>query len=167
MPGCGKEEFIDVACELGYSVLRMGDVVREHADGIRCGIGEFAHSERLEHHPAIWAERTVCRMDVSKSVVIDGVRSLDEIAFYGREFGEDLVIVAVHASPETRYERLISRARDDAPKDIVEFEARDQRELGWGIGDVIARADVMLVNEGTLDEFRESVATLFHKKLYK
>jgi len=26
--------------------------------------------------------------------------------------------------------------------------------LSWGLGDVIATADVMLVNEGTLEDFR-------------
>ena len=63
----------------------------------------------------------------------------------------------------TRYHRLISRGRSDAPRDLEEFEERDRRELGWGLGETITLAEVMLVNEGTLEEFREASAALLRR----
>ena len=67
--------------------------------------------------------------------------------------GEHLVaIVAVHSSPETRYERLVARGRSDDPKSWEEFADRDARELGVGIGDVIALAQEMLVNETSFED---------------
>ena len=36
MPGAGKEEFAQTAVAAGYSLIRMGDVVREEA--VRQGI---------------------------------------------------------------------------------------------------------------------------------
>src|SRR3989442_14465989 len=65
-----------------------------------------------------------------------------------------LVDLYVHASPKTRHERMLRRKRMD---DAVTFEAvhaRDLRELNWGLGGVIATADIMLVNESSLGEFR-------------
>ncbi len=47
-----------------------------------------------------------------------------------------------------------ARARFDAPKDWKEFHERDERELGWGLGSLIAMADHLIVNEGTLEEFK-------------
>jgi dephospho-CoA kinase len=65
-------------------------------------------------------------------------------------------VVAVHASPKTRYERMLKRRRTDDAGSIEAFRARDLRELGWGLGDVIATADVMLVNESSLEALREA-----------
>ena len=49
----------------------------------------------------------------------------------------------------------MKRGRDDAPRDREEFEARDSREMGWGLADVMALADVMILNDTDLDTFRE------------
>src|SRR2546426_9310778 len=73
---------------------------------------------------------------------------------YTTLFRSALVVVAVHASPRTRHERMLRRKRLDDALTIEAVRARDLRELSWGLGDVIATADVMLVNEASLDEFR-------------
>src|SRR3990172_3273113 len=125
MPGCGKEELIRVAQELGFSVVRMGDTVREEAARRKLGtsdeaIGGFAHREREAHGYGVWAERTLPRV-----------------------VGAHLLIA-----------RLRARNRSDAPASWEEFLGRDRRELAWGLGDVIATADFLIVNEGDLGSFR-------------
>ena len=158
MPGCGKEEVLTVAQDLGFTIVRMGDVVREEAqrrglpitDG---AVGGMAHADRLAQGYGIWAERTVPRIG-GERVLVDGVRGRAEISVFRKVFGDGLLVLAVHASPKTRYERLQRRRRADDIASFEAFEARDARELGWGLGDVIATADLMLVNEGTFEEFR-------------
>ncbi len=162
MPGCGKEEFIKIVLKQGYDIVRMGDVVREHAD--RAGeedIGTFANSQREEHHKAIWAQRTTEIIE-SEDTVIDGVRSLHEVRHFKKHLGTEFEIVAVHASPATRFHRLVARGRTDAPATEKDFLNRDKRELSWGIGDVIARADIMLVNEDSLEHFHDMVRAFFN-----
>ena len=156
MPGSGKEEFLNVAREEGYDVIRMGDVVREHAEkkGISFedqSLGSFAHEERVEHHEGIWADRTLCNITKEKTV-IDGIRSTEEVSIFKSELG-DLKIIAIHASPDTRFERLKERGREDAPQTWSEFNDRDKRELNWGLGRVISRADHMIINESSLKVF--------------
>jgi dephospho-CoA kinase len=46
---------------------------------------------------------------------------------------------------------------------MKKFIQRDERELGWGIGEVIAMADLMIINEGSIDEFREKVEEILLK----
>jgi hypothetical protein len=41
--------------------------------------------------------------------------------------------------------------------DINALRVRDERELGWGMGEAIAAADIVIENMGTLDEFRKKV----------
>jgi len=158
MPGCGKEEILGVARELGYTIVRIGDVVREEAErrGLPItdeAVGGMAHAERQAHGLGIWAERTVPRIRGNR-VVVDGLRGRAELDVFRKAFGEGLVVVAVHASPKTRYERMLRRRRPDDAATIEAFRARDTRELSWGLGDVIATADLVLVNEGSLEEFR-------------
>ena len=157
MPGAGKEEFLKIAKEKEYDVVGMGDVVREQAELAEISkkdisIGEFATRERNEHHYGIWADRTLSRIS-EKKTVIDGIRSTEEVNIFRSELEKDAPIVAIHASPKTRFDRLRDREREDAPQTRKEFHERDLRELDWGLGKIIARADWMIVNEGTLPKF--------------
>jgi dephospho-CoA kinase len=40
---------------------------------------------------------------------------------------------------------------------MAEFDERDNREMGWGLGNVIALSDFMIVNDSDLDSFKEKV----------
>jgi len=160
MPGSGKEELLRVAIELGYKAVRMGDVVRSEAESYNVpmddrGVGGFASDERAARGPGIWAERCVPHL-TDGDALIDGSRSMDEMRVFRRLMGDRIRLLAVHASPAHRFERLKIRGRYDAPRDWQEFLSRDARELGWGVGSLIATADVMLVNDGRLEDFREA-----------
>jgi dephospho-CoA kinase len=56
--------------------------------------------------------------------------------------------------------RVAARNRSDDFKTAGELRNRDERELGWGLGKALNEADVQITNNGTLDEFSESVHTL-------
>ncbi len=154
MPGAGKEEFLAVARSLGLPFLRMGDIVRKfHADsGTSLAVGAFANAQREELGRDIWAKRALERMS-GDVFLVDGCRSMDEVRSY-RDLSEDVVIVGIYAPPKDRYARLVARGRDDAPKSIAEFEARDSREIGWGLAEVLALADVIVPNDSDLASFK-------------
>ena len=160
MPGSGKEEFLNAASGTGIPFLRMGDIVREFhassgAEKEGLSVGQVANRERELHGKNIWAKRAIERMS-GDIFLVDGCRSMDEVRSY-RELSDQVYIIAVHAPRMTRYERLVARGRDDAPHDMGEFDARDEREMGWGLSDVIALADRMIVNDSDLDSFRTKV----------
>ena len=154
MPGAGKEELLQVADSMGIPFCRMGDMVREAyaAATPSMTLGEYASSQRAEFGKDIWAKRTMERMS-GDVFLVDGCRSMDEIESF-RNLCAEVVIMAVHAPPVCRYGRLVERGREDAPKNMDEFVERDRREIGWGISEVIALADIMLVNDGSLGDFR-------------
>ncbi len=163
MPGAGKEELLTAAREEGLPFIRMGDLVREYyansgqeAQGV--SLGQFASDERQREGDDVWAKRALSRMSGDLTLV-DGCRSMAEVRSF-RALAETTLIVAIHASPAVRYDRLVRRARDDAPCDRTSFDARDSRELSWGIGEVIALADHMLDNMSSVDEFRARAAAL-------
>lgn len=171
MPGCGKEEFVAIIKEKGISVVRMGDIVRAEAKrrGLPltdANVGALAHEERLKHGYGVWATRTLPHIR-GDAVVIDGVRSDKETEIFRKALGGSLVVLAIHAAPDTRYKRIVSRGREDDVMTRQEFDARDQRELGWGMGKVISLADYVIVNEGSKEEFGEAaqrvLTAVFHE----
>jgi dephospho-CoA kinase len=156
MPGSGKEEFLSAAGTLGIPFARMGDVVREFYSTssdreVGTGVGEFASAERKRFGKNIWAKRTIEKMS-GGTFIIDGCRSMDEVRSF-RELSGDVVIIGIHTPPKIRYERLIARGREDAPKNMEEFNERDSREITWGLAEVIALSDIILINASGLDEF--------------
>lgn len=150
-----------MAVELGYAVVRMGDVVRDEArkrglpitDAI---VGGMAHEERQKHGVAVWAERTIPRVK-GERVLIDGLRSPAEREVFRHAFGNQLLVFGIVASQRARWERVQRRRRPDDAQTFEEFQRRDARELGWGLGEVVASADLTIVNEGTLEAFRSRV----------
>ncbi|MBA3046659.1 MAG: flagellar hook-basal body complex protein FliE [Candidatus Thermoplasmatota archaeon] len=159
MPGVGKDVFVQSALEIGFSKISMGDVVRQYAADMGLGasdssIGGFATSQRKEHGAAIWAQRTLDAMPKG-DVIIDGSRSLDEIASFRESLGSGVKVLAITAPLEIRFRRLVQRGRQDDPSSLEDFERRDRRELSWGLGDAIERADMVLDNSGGIEEFRQ------------
>ena len=163
MPGAGKEEFVKVAREMGYSVIRMGDVVREYVASLGYPlkneiVGKIAGEERDKHGVEIWAKRAVKKIKKmgTDRIVIDGIRCPEEVEVYKRELG-NVIVVGIYARQKDRFERILRRGREDDVKNWEEFVAREDRELSWGLGEVFARSDVMLLNTGTLEEYHEKV----------
>ncbi len=164
MPGAGKEEFLKVCQARGAKIIRMGDIVRDKAkefglDLSDSSIGTLANEERKRYGIDIWAKRTIPYVG-GELVLIDGTRGPDEIRAFKQAFGDDVKVVAIHASPKTRYERLVARRRPDSPVSRAEFDARDKRELDWGLGGAISLADYLLINESDLKELKRGVNLL-------
>ncbi len=160
MPGSGKSVVANVARRMGCAVVVMGDEVREEARrrGLRPspeGLGELMLKLREEEGPASIARRCIPKIEGAERrvVIVDGIRSLSEVKEFKRRF-PSFTLVAVHSSPDVRFKRLFNRRREDDPECWKAFEERDLRELKVGVGDVIALADYMIVNEGSLEELK-------------
>lgn len=172
MPGSGKSLAVETARDREIPIVRMGDLVREETrqrglDLDDDSLGRVASGMRDDHGMDVWARRTLDelgRVDADGAVV-DGIRGIAEVERFRDALGEDFVLVAIHASPGTRFERLRDRDRDDAPDDREAFEARDRRELAFGIGTAIALADVLVVNEEDEASFRREVERVLDRVL--
>ncbi|MFB6169006.1 MAG: AAA family ATPase [Haloferacaceae archaeon] len=156
MPGSGKGEVAAVAETAGIPVVTMGDVIRAACrdrglDPVDHH-GEVAQTLRDENGPAAVAEASLPHVEdalaESETVVVDGLRSPDEVALFRERFGDDFSVLAVEASFETRADRLAERGRDATDADRERLRAREERELGWGMDEVIAAADRRIENEG-------------------
>ena len=152
MPGAGKSTAAQALVKLGWTRVVMGDVIR--AETKRRGLepdakntGEVMKLLRKEKGESAVAD--LCLESITKlkavKVVVDGIRSMAEVEAFRKEAA--VLLVAVDASPERRFELLKERGRKDDPLTHEMFVERDRRELGVGIGKAIALADETVSNQ--------------------
>jgi dephospho-CoA kinase len=169
MPGSGKSTVVRVAEERGYCLIIMGEVVREEAKRRRLksnpeNIGKIMLELRQKEGPAVIAKRCIPKIKraIRDKVIIDGIRSLDEVEEFKRHFPK-FSLIAVHSSPEIRFKRLYRRRRSDDPENWGIFHERDMRELSVGLGDAIAMAEYIIVNEGELKAVKEKIREILRR----
>jgi dephospho-CoA kinase len=173
MPGAGKSTVLSVIAEQGYPVLLMGDVVREEVERLGLSptpenVGRVAVELRRKEGASAVAKRCILKLRQlrakSRIIVVDGVRSLEEVEAFREEF-LNILLVAVHASPQTRFQRFLARNRSDDPESWAVFRERDLRELGFGIGGAIAMADYMIVNESSVEDLEAEARKFLRERL--
>ncbi len=173
MAGAGKATVTETVQKKGYSVVVMGDVVRKETKRRKLkpnpeNLGLVMLKIREEEGPAVIAKRCIPTIERTKDeiVVVDGIRSLSEVKEFKRHFTK-FALIAIHASPETRFHRLFQRERSDDPQCWETFMERDLRELSMNVGSAIATADYMIVNEGAKTELERKTRETLKQVLKK
>ena len=135
MAGAGKSEVARLFQENGYTRVRFGDVTDEEVK--RRGLELNEENERYvrellrkEHGMAAYASLNQPRIDAAlehSDVVIDGLYSWEEYVSLKECYKEDFFVLAVWASPQSRYQRLATRPERGLT--TTESENRDRAEI--------------------------------------
>jgi dephospho-CoA kinase len=162
MPGSGKSEVVACFEEAGFSRVYFGDVVfdRMKQEGLEINEkNEQMTREKLraEGGMGIVAKQSLPKIEeklAKGNVVVESMYSWEEYLILKEKYGENFKVIAIHASPRTRYERL--GKRDVRPLNPEDARSRDYTQIrNIHTGGPIAMADFMVVNEGPLEELRE------------
>ena len=165
MPFSGKTEAVKIAKNLNFPVIRMGDIIWEKVidNGLKLNdknVGEIANNMRDKFGNDIWAKKTIEKiksMGNVESVIIDGIRNVEEIVAFKKGLGKNLILIAIETSDIIRINRALKRRRKDDTDDINKIKERDQREIRWGLKKVIDSADIKILNENNLEVFRKKI----------
>lgn len=157
MPGAGKTVCAEHLRERGYFTLRFGAVVVDEVR--RRGLAINPANERIvrEELRAAQGMAAMARISLPKlqdalkrhrCIIIDGLYSFSEYQLLVAELGAPLLLVAIAAPRQLRYQRLA--ARPERPLSPVEARARDIQEIEkLEKGGPIAMADFTLINDKT------------------
>ena len=165
LPGSGKTLISTKAKEKGAIVVKMGDMVREEAKKRNEDTRVTSIALRKEHGKYAVANLTINKVKSlieeeddldNKLIVIEGIRSPYEVNLFKENFNE-FKIITIFAPPSIRFERLKKRNRADDSQEFEDFRKRDQDELGFGIGDVIAESDEMIINDSSLESYESQI----------
>jgi dephospho-CoA kinase len=165
MTGSGKSEVAEILKQSGFFSIRFGDITDEEVK-IQ-GLELTEENERLvrealrkEHGMDAYAKLNLPRIDTalkSKDVVVDGLYSWEEYSLMRDYYGENFYVVAVYASPKTRYARLAKRSVrgrtewESAGRDAAEIENSNK-------GGPIAMADFTIINESSQEALERETA---------
>ena len=171
LPGSGKSTIIKAIEDLG-KVITMGDVIRNEAKkrGLEPtdeNLGKIAKEIRVAGGPDIVAEKCVELIKEQKSdvIFIDGLRSMAELKVFRKSW--KFPVIAALLNEEERFKRLASRGRSDDPKTIEDLKVRDDREIQFGILEVIDKAEYTISNEPSIDIVIKQARELILKILSK
>jgi len=162
MTGAGKSEVARVFEEHGFKKVRFGDITDEELKNR--GLESNEENERYirqqlreKHGMAAYAKLNLPKIDdllKSSDVVVDGLYSWEEYILLKERYGKKLSVLAVWASPATRYARLAQRA--ERPLTLEEAASRDKSEIeNINKGGPIAIADFTIINEASLGEMEK------------
>ena len=179
MPGSGKGIFTKIANELGIPVIVMGELVFEETkkrgyELTPSNIASVAKSLRIEYGNEAVAILVLNKirdyynegkLNSDKIIVIEGLRSKEEFEVFKRSF-KKVILAAILASQEIRYQRIIRRNRVDQEKDFDALARRDMRELVFGLGELVSIADFHIFNENmSIEKFEKNVRKFLLEKL--
>lgn len=101
----------------------------------------------------------------AKRVVIPSARSAKGIEFLRRSFpNASHTIIAINCGQETRARRISRRmvkAGETSNYTLDDLKKRDSLEDRTGIGEVFQVADVVIQNEGSFEDFIQTINSLF------
>jgi len=163
MPGSGKSEVARVFEKHNFFRIRFGDITDEEIS--KRGLPLNEENERMVreelrriHGMAAYAILNLPKIDhaiLTNNVIIDGLYSWEEYLTLKSRYGNQFIVIAVWASPATRYNRLANRTI--RPLSTEEAASRDKAEIEKvNKGGPIAMADITIINESTLDKLIET-----------
>jgi len=170
MTGAGKSEVARVFEENGFIRIRFGDVTDEEIKKRGLELNEeneryIRELLRKKHGMSAYARLNLTRIDSAlkhSDVVIDGLYSWEEYTYLKGYYKGDFYVVAVWASPRTRYARLTSRASRCLT--VEEAASRDRTEVeNINKGGPIAMADFTIINESSLENLRKEAKRIISR----
>ena len=164
----GKDEVAKILVGLGFQRFSLSDEIRaemreKNISLTRTNIQEYADSIRRKEGVGTWARKIIKKLPKNKDCVVDSIRNPGEIEVF-REFG-DFFLVKIYAPSKMRFARMVKRGREEDPITFEKFQQLEMKDLGIGQPDYgqqhaqcFALADRTIINEGTLEKLKETVA---------
>jgi len=167
LPGTGKSTVLKAIEDLG-TIITMGNVIRDEANHRNIApsdenLGKIALELRKNYGPEIIAEKCVSLIKKLESNVffIDGLRSMAEVIVFRKYWKFPLIATIV--DEKIRYERLSNRKRPDDPNSLSEIRDRDQREIRFGLNEVIENANYTINNNLLEVDVQQEMRALIFK----
>ncbi|OGW81507.1 MAG: hypothetical protein A2Z83_06205 [Omnitrophica bacterium GWA2_52_8] len=170
--GSGKGQVAERLKDCGFLYVSLSDVLREEAVRRKLALTRenlYALGNRLrsEHGAGYLAGQVLAKIDPGKPHVIDSIRHPEEVVRLRKASG--FVFVAVEASPEIRFARMLERAREKDPKTWEEFRRLESREAESGneadqqLDKTLKLADYTVQNGGSLQQLEDNIRNLLKK----
>jgi len=171
----GKDSVSDYLKEKGFFHFSLSDAIRAECDkrGLpkdRDTLRNLGNELREKQGAGVLAKFALEAIEKSgaKNAVITSIRNPEEVKLLKKRGG--FIFLAVDAPVELRYKRAKSRHREDDFVDFETFKKQEKMEMAGGpgkqnLGEVMAMADHILINDGTMENLRKKIDLILKNNL--
>ncbi|MEM3841653.1 MAG: AAA family ATPase [Candidatus Micrarchaeaceae archaeon] len=175
-PCSGKSTAAEILKSKGFTVIELGDLVREQMakdpEALKFfgDIREFSKFIRERYGKSVVADWAIKKIlaDEKSGYAITGIRTVEEYDRI-RSLLKHTVLVAIEAPERLRFERMVNRARPGDPRTYEAFLERDEKERegllpageeAYGLDVLIRKADYKIENNGTIEALSERIGAI-------
>ena len=167
----GKSIVVDILREQGFEIRATREAVREYIleDSSR-GLPDdtlnqqyWGNQARIDNGGDIWMPRLLLKPIIGDAV-FDSPRYPDQDEILRKHFGKKYMLLAVDAKTELRYTRYMADKRAGDILDLKGFNEIDALDWngykvgkGQNVEGCFALADIIIDNNGTLEDFRRTI----------
>lgn len=171
LPGAGKTEITEYLMKkMNWPKVYFGDVTFDEMKKIGLEVNEINERKTREGFRTKLGMGAYAILNIPKvknlyqnsSVIVESLYSWEEYLEMKKEFGDDFKTLATFASPETRIARLTNRPLRPLNREEVISREYAQIENLHQAGP-IARADFMIVNEGSKEDLYKQIDEIVKK----
>ena len=173
----GKTTIVEWFVNQGWDSCSCSDAIRhwlrENGQEItRQNLTQGGRTLRSQGGGGVLAEMLLQRMDQSKNTIIDSIRTPDEV--HALRTRDDFLLIEVNVSRDSRWQRMQARSRAGDPLDYESFLKQEDAQAvaddlsGQALIATAELSDIVINNQGTLDQLYESLETLilnFNQKM--
>ena len=167
--GAGKTTASEIIQEKGYKRFSFSDAIKAEASrqGLpiddRTTLQDVGDKLRQVYGLDVLARRTVDTFEQSgqQKAVIEGIRNPGELKYIQNVGG---FVIGINATLEERFNRVLARGNPYDPKNREEFEIAEKRDRGVGqksygqqAEECLRLSDVVVKNNGTIEEFKKKI----------
>ena len=156
-----------------FYYFSLSDVIRDEirARGLqptRELLIQVGNELRQKFGSHILAERILAKIEDDKHYIIDSIRNPAEVEAF--RAAKHFKLVRVEATPEVRFQRILSRRRESDPQTLEEFVDLENREAqgddtSQNLVKVELMADSTLTNDGALEKLYPQIDELLMRLL--
>jgi len=177
--GAGKSVVADYFAKKGFQFVRFGQIVLDEVKKKKLSPNEKNERKIREDIRKKYGMGAMAILNIPKfnklikkgNIIGDGLYSFDEYKILKEKFGKRLILIAVFAPPELRYERISKRIMPKSDTDLrnrpfskKEAKTRDFAEIeNLDKGGPIAMADYTLINTENLKNLKKEIKKIHLK----
>jgi dCMP deaminase len=174
----GKDTLAEILADKGFAHISLSDMIRDELRNRKqkvsiTSLTKVGNKLRREKGQGILAERALEQIDFSRNWVVTSIRHPLEVEVLRSR--PDFLMVFVDAPQKVRFERSLARARKGDPLTLDEFISAEEQQMHPESGDPASQAlalcrkqaDIQLLNDTGLEDFRQKVISLAGEHLFK
>ncbi len=173
----GKTTIVEWFTNQGWDSCSCSDAIRhwlrENGQEItRENLTQGGRTLRSQGGGGVLAEMLLERMDKGKNTIVDSIRTPDEV--HALRTRDDFLLIEVSVPLDLRWQRMQARSRVGDPNDYQLFLKQEDAEAvaedlaGQALIATAELSDIVINNQGTLNQLYESLETLiltFNQKM--